>query len=464
VWFEKWWVIVLFFGFLIGLIYLMLKHQRTKLKKEQAKLERIISERTKEIKEQNNQISDQNNYILTKNQELELTNRELVMAKEKAERLGMAKSQFLSTMSHELRTPMNAVIGMTYILLNENPKPDQVDNLQTLKFSAENLMALINDILDFSKIDAGKITFEDADFDLRDKINSVIQVIKVKADEKGVKVMSNIDPTLPEFLIGDPTRLNQILFNLAGNAVKFTEKGHVTIKVEVKGKSSTECALVFKIIDTGIGIANDKIDSIFDSFTQASLEITRKFGGTGLGLAITKKLIELQGGKISVESQINLGTTFTVNLNYKISDKTNESNQENLPETFAFFHGESVLVVDDNQINLIVAKKFLTKWNLNVETAENGQIAVDLVKKKEYKLVLMDLQMPELDGYQATKLIRAFEIEHSISPIPIIALTASALIEVKNNIKATGMDDFITKPFNPSELNYKISKYLKSVE
>lgn len=462
VWFEKWWVILLIICLLVCIIYLLLKYQRTKLKKEQAKLERIINERTKEISDQNKQISNQNNYILSKNQELELTNRELVLAKEKAEKLGMAKSQFLSTMSHELRTPMNAVIGMTYILLNENPKPDQVDNLQTLKFSAENLMALINDILDFSKIDAGKITFEDADFDLRDKLNSVIQVIKVKADEKGVKVISDIDPALPEYLIGDPTRLNQILFNLAGNAVKFTDQGQVTIKLTVEAKSSTNCALVFKISDTGIGIASDKIANIFDSFTQASLEITRKFGGTGLGLAITKKLVELQGGKIYVDSELNSGTTFTVHLTYRISDKTNDANQENLPETFSFFNGESVLVVDDNQINLIVAKKFLTKWNLNVETAENGRIAVELIQTKEYKLVLMDLQMPELDGYKATNIIREYENKNSIPPVPIIALTASALIEVKNNIKATGMDDFITKPFNPSELNYKISKYLRS--
>lgn len=464
VWFEKWWVISVLIALLVCTIYLLLKYQRTKLKKEQAKLERIISERTKEISDQNKQISTQNNYILSKNQELELTNRELVLAKEKAEKLGMAKSQFLSTMSHELRTPMNAVIGMTYILLNENPKPDQVDNLQTLKFSAENLMALINDILDFSKIDAGKITFEDADFDLRDKINSVIQVIKVKADEKGVKVVSEIDPALPEYLIGDPTRLNQILFNLAGNAVKFTDEGQVTIKVEVLGKSTTDCALAFKISDTGIGIAPDKISSIFDSFTQASLEITRKFGGTGLGLAITKKLVELQGGKISVDSELNSGATFTVQLTYRISEKTNDANQDNLPETLSYFNGQTVLVVDDNQINLIVAKKFLTKWNLNVETAENGKIAVELVQKTDYKLILMDLQMPELDGYHATKIIRHYEITNGLNPVPIIALTASALIEVKNNIKATGMDDFITKPFNPNELNYKISKYLRSVD
>jgi signal transduction histidine kinase/CheY-like chemotaxis protein/streptogramin lyase len=461
VWFETWWILLLIIAFIGMTGYFILKYQRIKMIQEQSRLEDIIKERTHEITDQNKQIEDQNAYILSKNKELETTNKELLHAKIKAEQLDKAKSQFLSTMSHELRTPMNAVIGMTYILLNENPLPQQIDNLETLKFSAENLLALINDILDFSKIEAGKITFEEADFDLRDKIHSVLQVIKVKADEKGVHVYSEIDSQIPEYLIGDPTRLNQILFNLAGNAVKFTESGHVKISVDVIKKNKSSCALVFKISDTGIGIAPDKIDTIFDSFTQASLEITRKYGGTGLGLSITKKLIELQGGRIIVDSIINTGTTFTVFLDYKISEKTSQSIEDQLPEFFETFENESVLIVDDNQINLIVAKKFLTKWNLQIDTAENGLIALEQSQRKNYSLILMDLQMPELDGYQTTKRIREREKAEGLTPIPIIALTASALMEVKNNIKAIGMDDFITKPFNPNELNFKISKYLK---
>lgn len=451
----------------IGLAFILLvialvRYNIADHKRRQTILEKIIQERTREITLQKSFIESQNDNITIKNNELESKNRELLFAKQKAEKLANARSLFLSTVSHELRTPLNAVIGMTYIMLNENPRPDQIENLNTLRFSAENLLALINDILDYSKIDAGKLIFEEADFDVHEKLRSIVQVLKIKADEKNIEVKLDIDNSLPEFLVGDPTRLNQILFNIAGNAVKFTEAGHIRIHVKKLEETDKKMTVGFHVSDTGIGIASGKIHKIFDSFSQAGIEITRKYGGTGLGLAITKKLVEMQGGQIQVESTLGKGSTFSIILDFKKSEKSRLTENILVLDEFTVFNGQPVLVVDDNQINLIVARKFLTKWNLEVDTAENGKIASEMVLRKKYALILMDLQMPVMDGETATRTIRKSEKERGIEPVPIFALTASALVETQNRLFAAGMNDYITKPFNPNELNYKISKILQS--
>lgn len=462
IWYETPWKMagLIVAGLLI--IWLIMKYNNSRHKVRQIRLEEEIEKRVSEIRSQKNFIENQKNAILTQNHELERKNIELTEARHKAEEHAKSRTMFLSTMSHELRTPLNAVIGMTYILLNEDPRPNQVDNLQTLRFSAENLLALINDILDFSKIEAGKLSFEDVDFDLYEKISNIAHVLRVKADEKAITIVEKIGEGVPQFLVGDSTRLNQILFNLVGNAVKFTPAGSVNIGVEQFDETPTHHTLRITITDTGIGIANDKIDAIFDSFTQAENDTTRKYGGTGLGLAITKKLIELQGGRIQVKSTLGKGTSFIVEMTYRKSEKNQRIDEPIFFDEFCQFNKEKILVVDDNQINLIVARKFLSKWNLIVETAENGVEAYELARTHEYRMILMDIQMPEMDGYTATRAIRQFEIQLNRSPIPIIALTASALLDVKEKIFSSGMNDFITKPFNPKELNYKIGKILQN--
>ncbi len=460
-WYQNPWIIAGSGLILLLIILMIVRYQAFLHRSREAELEHIIHERTREITEQAHKIEQQNADIVRKNEELEATNRALTEAKLKAEKLAQARSLFLSTISHELRTPLNAVIGMTYILLNENPRPDQVENLNTLRFSAENLLALINDILDYSKIDAGKLVFEEADFDIREKVHNVVQVLQVRAQEKGIKVISEMSAEIPDFVIGDPTRFNQILFNLAGNAVKFTHEGYVKIKLSLLERSASHVSLRIDVEDTGIGIPADKLPLIFESFSQAGVDITRKYGGTGLGLAITKSLVELQGGHIEVTSEPGKGSCFSVFVSYRISSKLHEKADRPVAHQFVEFNGENVLVVDDNQVNLIVAGKFLSKWNLNVDQAENGLEALEKFKQKKYALVLMDLQMPEMDGRTATMKIREFERENGMSPTPIFALTASALTDQVEELDKVGINDFITKPFNPIELNIKIQKAIR---
>lgn len=389
---------------------------------------------------------------------------ELIQAKEEALQLAKTKEVFLSTMSHEIRTPMNAVIGMTHLLLQEDPKPEQVENLKTLKFSAENLLVLINDILDFNKIEAGKITFEEVDFNLAELINGIKQSLNYKAEEKNIQLKVRLDSELPLMLIGDPVRLSQVLNNLISNAVKFTEEGSVLVDVMLnQAKTSSEIACIdFEVLDTGIGISSNKLEYIFEQFTQASSDTTRKFGGTGLGLAITKRLLELQNSRIYVESALGKGSTFYFSLHFKRSKKKLPSmvkNSENV--VVKSLEHVKLLLVEDNEVNQLVATKFLKKWNIIPEYAVNGKIAVEKISTQHFDLVLMDLQMPEMDGFQATQTIRNLDGEH-FRKMPIIALTASAMQEVVDRVKHTGMTDYIAKPFNPDELYNKIAKYTQA--
>jgi signal transduction histidine kinase/CheY-like chemotaxis protein len=385
---------------------------------------------------------------------------ELVKAKSMAEQASIAKEQFLSTMSHELRTPINAILGMSHFLLQEQPKPEQVDNLKVLHYSAESLLMLINDILDLNKIEAGRIVFEEIDFNIRDMINRIQQSLRYWALEKNIQFFCRIDADLPQLLMGDPVRLGQVLTNLLSNAIKFTEDGSVTLEVELNREDEEYVEVNFSIIDTGIGIPANKLDYIFESFTQASSDTTRKFGWTGLGLSITKRLLELQNSIIYVKSKVGEGSGFYFTLRFKKSYTQKTLPQANYADPPAtFLQGMRFLIVEDNEINKLVVAKFLQKWGIHTDHAVSGREAIEKVRQQEYNLILMDLQMPQMDGYETTCHIRSIEGSY-FRNVPIIALTASAMSDVKGRVLEHGMNDYVTKPFKPNDLYEKIVRYV----
>ncbi len=378
--------------------------------------------------------------------------------KELAEASSKAKEQFISVISHEIRTPMNTVVGMTNLLLQSQHYPEQRDYLNALKASSDNLLAIVNDILDLSKIESGKIFFEQTDFSLRNLLEDLKKTFAFKAAEKNVLITLNVSNDIPLFLKGDPFRLNQIFLNLISNSVKFTEVGTIDIVADLIESSTKEVQILFTIKDTGIGIPEDKLSLIFESFTQADLDISRKYGGTGLGLTITKKLIELQGGNIGVESKVKEGSKFIFNLKFTRSHKTKITTQpQSSVNKFQGLDSLRLLVVEDNKMNQLVVLRFLEKQNIQADIAEEGPQALDLLKNKEYDLILMDIQMPGMDGYQVSEIIRK-EFPEPKNSTPIIALTAMALSEVQEKIKVYGINDYILKPFSPDNLFSKIAE------
>ncbi len=394
-------------------------------------------------------------------QQIELARKE----KEVAERTAQLKHQFLANMSHEIRTPMNAIVGMTRLLQGRGPKPDQLRYLNAIQQSANNLLVIINDILDVSKIEAGKIVIEEIDFTINEVLQSVKDMLLLKAEEKQLELRITADPLIPKRLVGDPTRLNQILINLAGNAVKFTDKGYVEVKTTLQ-KKEDKLWVKFDVIDTGIGISADYVDSIFDSFTQAGADVTRKFGGTGLGLTICKQLVHLMGGDISVKSTLGEGTVFTCVIPF-----AEASIQEDAVKEIALDHNAidrlnkaSVLLVEDNDFNRMVALDTLNELlpAMHIDYAVNGQDAIEKLQKDSYDLILMDIQMPVMDGVTATKQIRNF-LTAPLNSIKIIAMTANVMQEDVQLYLATGMDAYVSKPFNTEELLLKMHKVLDGV-
>ena len=393
----------------------------------------------------------------------------LLKAKDDALRAARSKSDFLSNMSHEIRTPMNAIVGITELLMQRVEQPQNIEYLQSIKYSADNLLFIINDILDFSKIEAGKITLEHVSFNIIEQLDELKKSFHHQAKEKGINLIIEIDEKTPTFVIGDSHRLIQILVNLVGNALKFTNKGIVNIKLKVKEDKKDTCLLEFSVSDTGIGISKDKQKSIFESFNQAYTDTSRKFGGTGLGLAITKNLVELQGGNIWLDSDVGKGSTFHFELRFtKGNGESIVSKPVKIPQPLAStanlanrsLDGARILLVEDNSMNQFLATQILKKWNAEVQLAETGLEALAMLKNNSFDLVLMDLQMPEMSGYEATKHIRLGQDGIRNTRIPIIALTADAFEETKTKVLETGMDDFITKPFKQDELFTKIVKYL----
>ncbi len=383
---------------------------------------------------------------------------ELRIAKKHADDNAMLKEQFMANMSHEIRTPMNAILGFTDLIQKTKLDVTQTDYVKAIKISSSNLLNIINDILDFSKIEAGKLVIEKISFNLRGLIDSLQVMFVEKAKEKKIGFEVKVDENIPAYIFGDPTRLSQILVNLINNAIKFTESGRVRVSCELRSIEHEVAQLVFRVSDTGIGIPAAKIDHVFDRFNQGNKETTRKYGGTGLGLSIVKDLVELQNGEIRVKSRENTGSEFVVTISYPISYETTDSllQKTDLALPLISQSNLTVLLAEDNELNQKLATTYLKGFGLNVDLAKNGVAALEMLKQNHYDLVLMDIQMPFLDGYSAAQQIR----KDLKLDLPIIAMTAHIMPGEKEKCIGYGMNDYISKPFKERELHQLISKYL----
>ena len=386
------------------------------------------------------------NLDITHQKHLEKNLRE---AKRQAEDSARAKELFLANMSHEIRTPMNAILGMSQLLAKTTLAPRQSNYLHAISTSAQNLLVIINDILDISKLDAGKMTIERVGFNVARLCEQIEKTMLYKAEEKGLRFITKVSPLIPNVVLGDPYRITQILLNLASNSVKFTEKGEITIEAEVAGYFNSQIIIAFSVCDTGVGIDADYLNSIFQEFSQEDSSITRKFGGTGLGLSISRSLARLMGGEIDIESKKGEGTSSHFCLFLPIGTVQDLPQRKSAAITSPQeLHGKSILLVEDNEYNRLLAKSFLRSAHLKVTEAENGEEAVTRAQAQEFDLILMDVQMPVMDGFEATRHLRR---ELGITT-PIIALTASAINGEKQRCLAAGMNDYLTKPFYEDEL------------
>jgi signal transduction histidine kinase/CheY-like chemotaxis protein len=397
-----------------------------------------------------------NNIIRTRsNLLLEEKNKELILAKEKAEEASNARSEFLSTVSHELRTPLNAINGIAHLLLEEKPKKSQLNYLESLQFSGNYLTNFINDILEINKIDSSKAEIENINFNLKLLLENIQNSLKELASSNNNDFNLEIDEDIPNYIIGDPTKLSQILMNLINNAIKFTQNGTVTLKSKLSSIEDKKASIFFEVKDTGIGIPEDKLETVFDSFSQGSIGINRKYGGTGLGLTIVKKLVEILGGTIKLESKVNQGSSFTFELPFKVSKKPFKSEKKTVIINDSVLIGKKMLVVEDNKINQMISKKMLENKGILCEIIDNGEEAVEISKNYKFDMILMDIHLPGINGTIVTKKIREFD-----TITPIIALTAISLNENRENLLSFGMNDVITKPFVPEDFYAIITKHI----
>jgi PAS domain S-box-containing protein len=373
-----------------------------------------------------------------------------------AENAVISKQQFLSNMSHEIRTPMNSIIGFTKVMLKTELTEKQREYLNAIKMSGDVLTVLIDDILDLAKVDAGKMVFEHKSFKMTASISAMIQLFEPKIQEKNLKLVKNYDSSIPLVLLGDPVRLHQILLNLVSNAVKFTLNGSITVDVEMLHQDENEVIIEFRITDTGIGIAEDKIEHIFENFQQATSDTSRLYGGTGLGLAIAKQLTEQQGGTITVKSSLDKGTTCSVIMPFKKS-KHEMGPEIEIIEMDPEMKGKKVLVVEDIALNQLLMKTLLDDYGFECDFAGNGKVAIDKLQNNTYDIILMDLQMPEMNGFEAAQYIRY----HLDSKVPIIALTADVTTADLRKCKAAGMNAYISKPVDEKLLYARIVDLLK---
>ncbi|MEL1241319.1 tetratricopeptide repeat-containing hybrid sensor histidine kinase/response regulator [Flavobacterium flavipallidum] len=398
----------------------------------------------------NNKIKKKTNLLLQEK------NNELIKAKEKAEKASNARADFLSTVSHELRTPLNAINGITHLLLEENPKKSQLHYLSSLQYSGNYLTAFINDILEINKIDSNKIELEHINFNLlkllEDIKNSLIEIATKNRNE----FILDFDSQIPTHFIGDPIRLSQIFINLINNALKFTKNGKVSIVAKLKSLENETATISFEISDTGIGIPEEKLESVFESFSQGSTEINRKYGGTGLGLTIVKKLLNLLESEIHLTSQVGEGSTFAFDLKLAIAKNQIELKpQKEISFDLSKIKGKNILVVEDNKINQMITKRMLENKDIHCEVIDNGEEAIEVIKNNKFDLVLMDVHLPGINGTIATQEVRKFD-----ATTPIIAMTAISLNENREMLLSFGMNDVITKPFIPNDFYLMLTKYL----
>ncbi len=463
---RTWWFRTLAGLGLAGLVFGLMRFRERSLRRTQYVLERTVLERTTELRQQKAHIED--------------INADLVVARDAAEASRRAKAQFLANMSHEIRTPMNAVIGLTNLLQATRPNPEQSEYLTAIESSSQNLLVIINDILDSSKMEAGKLTLEQVPFRLPEAVRRLSAMFKFATESKGLYLQVNVADNVPAAVLGDPVRLNQILVNLVGNAIKFTRAGGVTLNVEVvpapaqtlpfsTSDEALETAAInppphqstirFAVRDTGIGIAADKLGAIFEDFSQANTSTTREFGGTGLGLSIARNLVQLHGGQLGVTSTEGQGSEFFFELPYEVADARAAQPEAHAGLLTPFEPALRVLVAEDNALNQLVARKTLEAWNVQVVIAENGRLAVEAVAgtNQPFDAVLMDVQMPEMDGYEAARRLR--QLFPEAGQLPIIGLTASVLPEDRVLALAAGMNDTLAKPFEPAVLYARLAYF-----
>lgn len=389
--------------------------------------------------------------------EKDTLNEKLQIAVKHANLNAESKSNFLSTMSHELRTPLNSVIGMTDVLLHDKHTMEQQENLNVLRFSAESLRTLINDILDFNKLDSEKITLEKVSTDISKLIRTICMGLQLQAREKGLELILHIDEGIQSRAVfTDPTRITQIIYNLVGNAIKFTRQGRIAVSLRLVRSTSESMRILFIVEDTGIGIDPSRQIDIFEAFVQESIRTTRHFGGTGLGLAIVKRLLRLFETDIQLHSKPGHGSRFSFEMELACDQEAEQATREISGEETAL-EGMRVLIAEDNSINVFLVKKLAQRWNLNLEVAENGMAVLERLRTKSYQVILMDIHMPYMDGYETTRQIRSMPTQQA--SVPIIALTASVTHDLQKRIREAGMNDYLRKPFNAQELYSKLRKH-----